>query len=83
LLEEMINAIIEGELDAHLDEDQRMLGNRKNGKGSKKLRHPPVRLRSTAHATDMVVLSQSLLRNARQSWHKIWKTRSLVFMVWV
>lgn len=38
LLEQMINAIIEGELDAHLDEDQRMLGNRKNGKGSKKLK---------------------------------------------
>lgn len=38
LLEEMLNSILEGELDAHLDEEERSLGNRKNGKGSKLLR---------------------------------------------
>lgn len=35
LLEEMLNSILEGELEAHLDEEERRLGNRKNGKGSK------------------------------------------------
>jgi transposase-like protein len=35
LLEEMLNSILEGEIDAHLDEDERRMGNRKNGKGSK------------------------------------------------
>lgn len=38
LLEEMLNAILEGELDAHLDEDERRSGNRKNGKGGKMLK---------------------------------------------
>ncbi len=31
----MLNSILEGEIDAHLDEDERRMGNRKNGKGSK------------------------------------------------
>lgn len=38
LLEEMINSILEGELEAHLDEEERRSGNRKNGKGSKILK---------------------------------------------
>ncbi len=38
LLEEMINSILEGELEAHLDEQERRSGNRKNGKGSKVLK---------------------------------------------
>lgn len=38
LLEEMINSILEGELEAHLDEQERRSGNRKNGKGSKILK---------------------------------------------
>ncbi len=35
LLEEMINSMLEGELDAHLDEEQRGSGNRKNGRAVK------------------------------------------------
>jgi len=35
LLEELINSMLEGELDGHLDEEERRNGNRKNGKGSK------------------------------------------------
>jgi putative transposase len=38
LLEEMLNSILEGELEAHLDEEERRSGNRKNGKGSKVLK---------------------------------------------
>jgi transposase-like protein len=38
LLQEMLNSILEGELEAHLDEEERSLGNRKNGKGSKVLK---------------------------------------------
>jgi putative transposase len=38
LLQEMLNSILEGELEAHLDAEQRSLGNRKNGKGSKVLK---------------------------------------------
>lgn len=35
LLEEMLSSMLEGELEAHLDEEERRLGNRRNGKGSK------------------------------------------------
>jgi putative transposase len=35
LLEEMLNSILEGELEAHLDEAERRSGNRRNGKGTK------------------------------------------------
>ncbi|MBI2282729.1 MAG: transposase [Bacteroidetes bacterium] len=40
LLEELINSMLEGELEGHLDEDERQQGNRKNGKGSKLLKTP-------------------------------------------
>lgn len=38
LLEEMLNSILEGEMEAHLDAEERQSGNRKNGKGSKLLK---------------------------------------------
>jgi putative transposase len=38
LLQEMLNSILEGELEAHLDDEERSLGNRKNGKSSKVLK---------------------------------------------
>lgn len=38
LLEDLINSMLEGELEGHLNEDERRLGNRKNGKGSKLLK---------------------------------------------
>jgi putative transposase len=38
LLQEMINSILEGEMEGHLDEEERSAGNRKNGKGKKLLK---------------------------------------------
>lgn len=38
LLQEMLNSILEGELEGHLDDEQRDTGNRKNGKGKKLLK---------------------------------------------
>jgi transposase-like protein len=38
LLQEMLNSILEGEMDGHLDEEERGAGNRRNGKGKKVLR---------------------------------------------
>ena len=38
LLQEMINSILEGEMEGHLDEDERSAGDRKNGKGKKLLK---------------------------------------------
>jgi putative transposase len=34
----MINSILEGEIEGHLDEDERSTGNRKNGKAKKLLK---------------------------------------------
>ena len=38
LLQDMINSILEGEMEGHLDEEERSAGNRKNGKGKKLLK---------------------------------------------
>ena len=38
LLQEMLNSILEGEMDGHLDEEERGNGNRKNGKNKKSLK---------------------------------------------
>lgn len=38
LLQQMLNSILEGEIEGHLDEEERSSGNRKNGKSSKLLR---------------------------------------------
>jgi putative transposase len=38
LLQDMINSILEGEIEGHLDEDERSSGNRKNGKSKKLLK---------------------------------------------
>ena len=38
LLQDMINSILEGEMEGHLDEEERSSGNRKNGKGKKLLK---------------------------------------------
>lgn len=37
LLENLLNAALEGEMDVHLDEDERLLGNRRNGHMSKQV----------------------------------------------
>lgn len=38
LLQEMLNSMLEGEMEAHLDEEQRSVGNRRNGKNFKQLK---------------------------------------------
>jgi len=38
LLQEMLNSILEGEMEGHLDNEQRDNGNRKNGKGKKSVK---------------------------------------------
>jgi len=37
LLKEFIDTALEAELDAHLDDEERKAGNRKNGKGTKQV----------------------------------------------
>lgn len=39
LLESILNAALEGEMDAHLTDEERQLGNRRNGKMQKQVQH--------------------------------------------
>ena len=45
LLESILNAALEGEMDAHLTEEERQMGNRRNGKMQKQV-HIPADTRS-------------------------------------
>ena len=72
LLESILNAALEGEMDAHLTEEERQMGNRRNGKmqkaGSDSLGrsnrfHSPV--------TVIRVLIPSLSRSVRLFWQKV------------
>lgn len=38
LLQEMLNSMLEGEMEGHLDEEERGIGNRRNGKSSKQVK---------------------------------------------
>ena len=40
LLESILNAALEGEMDAHLTEEERQMGNRRNGKMQKQVQTP-------------------------------------------
>ena len=40
LLEIILNAALEGEIDAHLTEEERQMGNRRNGKMRKQIQTP-------------------------------------------
>ena len=42
LLENILNAALEGEMDAHLTEDSRQNGNRRNGKMQKQVQTPEI-----------------------------------------
>ena len=43
LLESILNAALEGEMDAHLTEEERQMGNRRNGKMQKQVQTPLAR----------------------------------------
>jgi hypothetical protein len=64
LLQEMINSILEGEMEGHLDEDERSSGNRKMVK--KNSRH---HLLGTAqHSPRRLAVLSREVRNVKRSW---------------
>ncbi len=52
LLERILNSALEGEMDAHLSEEERSSGNRRNGKMSKKVQTNMVRSYRHSHDRD-------------------------------
>ena len=70
LLESILNAALEGEMDAHLTEEERQMGNRRNGKMQKQVQTP---LGEITVSTPRViqVLIHNLLRSVRPFWQKV------------
>ena len=65
LLESILNAALEGEMDAHLTEEERQMGNRRNGKMQKQVQTP------LGEVTVIRVLIPSLSRSVRLFWQKV------------
>ena len=75
LLESILNATLEGEMDAHLTEEERLMGNRRNGKMQKQVQTPLgdtwVRSPYPLPVTVIQVLIHNLLRSVRPFWQKV------------
>ena len=70
LLESILNAALEGEMDAHLTEEERQMGNRRNGK-MQKLVQTLGRSNRSHPVTVIRVLIPSLSRSVRLFWQKV------------
>ena len=66
LLESILNAALEGEMDAHLDESERDSGNRRNGRMSKQVQTPLGEVTFLPLATDIRASNLNLLRSGKQ-----------------
>ena len=75
LLENILNAALEGEMDAHLDADERIMGNRRNGRRSKQVQTQMGEITvNTPPETVCQHLNQSLLRSVRPFLQKALQT---------
>ena len=84
LLEELINSMLEGELEGHLDEDERRTGNRKNGKGSKIVKTSAGSIEINTPRDRLGSFEPEIIKKReteRRSWLPAWKTRSSVYTV--
>ena len=71
LLESILNAALEGEMDAHLTEEERQKGNRRNGKMQKQVQTPLGEVIVSTPVTVIQVLIHNLLRSERPFWQKV------------
>ena len=60
LLENLLNAALEGEMDVHMDEEERLSGNRRNSYNRKQVQTSWVRLQFTHLVTGIPGLNRSL-----------------------
>ena len=84
LLEELINSMLEGELEGHLDEDERRNGNRKNDKGSKIVKTSAGSIEINTPRDRLGSFEPEIIKKReteRRSWLPAWKTRSSVYTV--
>ena len=71
LLESILNAALEGEMDAHLTEEERQMGNRRNGKMQKQVQTPLGEVTVSTPRDRIRVLIPSLSRSVRLFWQKV------------
>ena len=71
LLESILNAALEGEMDTHLTEEERQMGNRRNGKMQKQVQTPLGEVTVSTPVTVIRVLIPSLSRSVRLFWQKV------------
>lgn len=74
LLESILNAALEGEMDAHLSEDERMSGNRRNGKIQKQVQTSMSEVTVSTPVIALRPLNLSLLKNERPFLRKVFLT---------
>ena len=81
LLKRFLEKALEGELEHHLDEEERGKGNRRNGKSSKKLKTSsgPVELQSPRDRQSS--FEPHIIGKREVYLGKIWKKRSSSFML--
>ena len=80
LLKEFLEAALDGEMSSHLDDSERLKGNKRNGRGSK-------RVKTMAGEIDIVTPQAALVLRSLKSARRFLRTTCLprlsVCMVWV
>ena len=74
LLESILNAALEGEMDAHLSDDERLSGNRLNGKMQKQVQTSMGEVTVSTLVTVTQALSPNLSRNVKPFLQKVLQT---------
>lgn len=83
MLERILNAALEGEMDAHLNSVDCSSGNRRNGKMSKTVQTKYGEVIVEPLVTVTVLLNRRQLRNVRQFLLKVWQIKSSTCMLLV
>jgi transposase-like protein len=76
LLKDILEAALDGEMEGHLDEEERSGGNRKNGKTSKKLKTADGTIDLETPRDRAATFDPQIVKSGRRSWPKAWRTRS-------
>lgn len=71
LLESILNAALEGEMDAHLTEEERQMGNRRNGKMQKQVQTSLGEVTVSTPRDVIQVLIRNSLRSVKQFLQKV------------
>lgn len=83
LLESILNAALEGEMDAHLSDEERLSGNRRNGKMQKQVQTSMGEVTVSTPRDRNSTFDPQFTRNVRPFLQKVLQTVSSACMPWV